>query len=306
MLAEFGVIPDVFDQATYSSPELGEVCLAQLLDVCREEAVVRDLCDGGWSDSVRHRVGLQRGAAKEVLETLVKEGRFRRCKQSLPHRAETDAEWYYEAIKSSQQQPLDLIVAGIPEQLGGYDPAVTAITKLSKSGWWQRRSNSVEVQRVTTDYLRVLRPLFQRAGAFMFVDPNIDERQLNYAEFSQLIRGLCGPGMMRRLEIHIAQKDTPTISEWRLRLQNCDRDLAKAKRSATVYVWPVNFHDRYLITNLTGIQLPYGFDIATRGVKETTWARLGRRERAAVELRFEPNAGRFGEVRCFSIGRDAQ
>lgn len=50
MLAEFGIIPDVFDKSTYSSPEFAEFCLAELLYLCREEAVVRDFCDGRWSE----------------------------------------------------------------------------------------------------------------------------------------------------------------------------------------------------------------------------------------------------------------
>ena len=78
--------------------------------------------------------------------------------------------------------------------------------------------------------------------------------------------------------------------------------LKKARRSADVFVWPENFHDRYLITDIVGILMPYGFDIATNGVKETTWVRLDRGGCQRIEQLFDPNGARFGEVRIFSIG----
>ena len=98
MLAELGIIPDVFDKSTYSSPELGDVCLAQLLDLCREEAVVRDFCNGRWSDQSSKQAERWHVATKEILETLGKEGRLRPFAQACPNTPEEDKEWYYETV----------------------------------------------------------------------------------------------------------------------------------------------------------------------------------------------------------------
>ena len=307
MLAEFGIIPDVFDRGSYSSPELGEVCLAQLLEVCREEAVVRDFCNGRWSEVLAQPAERWHTATKEVIEILYKERRLHRTAQYLPKMPEDDAEWYYEASASNEKMPLDMILAGSPASLGcADDPAVTPITKLNRSVWWQNRSFSMQVERQTSEYLKFLRPILRRASSFMFVDPHIDEEKPNYAEFCHLIRELGRPGTRPRIEIHIWQgKELSSIADLMKRLQNCNRELVKSRIEASVYSWPINFHDRYLITDLVGLQLPYGFDIATNNVKETTWGRLGRRDREAIELRFAPNVGRYGIPKSFTIGTAA-
>lgn len=49
--------------------------------------------------------------------------------------------------------------------------------------------------------------------------------------------------------------------------------LRKANSKIKVFVWD-DFHDRYLISNLGGIQMANGFDTST-GPRRTTWSRLG-------------------------------
>jgi hypothetical protein len=66
-------------------------------------------------------------------------------------------------------------------------------------------------------------------------------------------------------------------------------ELAKLAISAEVFVWD-DFHDRYLITDLFGIELSDGFDIAGNA-PVTTWALISRTDRDGVQREFEANRG---------------
>ena len=305
MIAEFAIVPDVFDQASYSSPELAEVCLERLFDACRTDAIVRDLFDGAWSLNLKKNLERWHPATKEIIETLGKERRLCPSPRALESLPEENAEWCHEAVASNKAS-LDMIVAADPAALGYEgDDAITLVARMHKTAWWQNRSSSVPVQRQTAAYLKTLRPILKRANAFMFVDPHIDERESNYAEFCHILRAIRQPTLAcsPRIEIHIWQgKELSNRSEWEARVHKTNDELKKARLSAEVFVWPVNFHDRYLVTDIVGISLPNGFDIDTKGLKETYWTRLGRKDREKVELNFEPNAGRYGVVRRFQIG----
>jgi hypothetical protein len=49
MLDEYALVPDIFDSSAYSNPAFIEMCLPHLKEPILREALVRDLCGGGWS-----------------------------------------------------------------------------------------------------------------------------------------------------------------------------------------------------------------------------------------------------------------
>ena len=51
LLAEYALTPDIFDSASYSNDEIGDVRLQQMKEVLLSEGLVRDLRDGRWSIS---------------------------------------------------------------------------------------------------------------------------------------------------------------------------------------------------------------------------------------------------------------
>jgi len=61
-------------------------------------------------------------------------------------------------------------------------------------------------------------------------------------------------------------------------------------------------HDRYLISDLVGINVPYGFDIATDPAETSTWSRLGPEERDNQQREFDPAFGIHRLVNYFDIG----
>lgn len=70
--------------------------------------------------------------------------------------------------------------------------------------------------------------------------------------------------------------------------------LRAAELQAEVFIWS-DFHDRYLISNLVGISLQNGFDVSPAPDDYTTWSRLGRDNRDAIQREFDP-AARPGEL----------
>ena len=303
MIAEFAIIPDVFDPKSYPSSDAAESSLHGLMAICREEAFVRDLYDGAWSRQFKQNLARWHASTKEVIETLVKENRLRRFPRKLQHLPGDDAEWCYEAASDRAKPAPDMIIAGDPATLGYEDDCITPVMKIHKTRWWQNRSSSVRVKRQTEDYLKTLGPILKHANLFMFIDPHVDEREQNYAEFSQILQKIGHHPRSPRIEIHIwGGKGTSSRSDWDARTQKTHEVLTKARLNAAVYVWSGNFHDRYLITDLVGISLPNGFDIATKNAKETNWARLGRNDREKTEMDFDLNGQRFGEANKFIIG----
>ena len=63
--------------------------------------------------------------------------------------------------------------------------------------------------------------------------------------------------------------------------------LLQSSLEVKVFAWD-DFHDRYLISDLVGIQMSNGFDTST-GPLKTIWSRIGRTDREDVERDFDAN-----------------
>ena len=63
------------------------------------------------------------------------------------------------------------------------------------------------------------------------------------------------------------------------------------------------FGDRYLISNLIGINLPHGFGISDPHDPHpiTTWTRLGRKDRDDIQREFDPASGRHKLQHRFTV-----
>jgi hypothetical protein len=76
--------------------------------------------------------------------------------------------------------------------------------------------------------------------------------------------------------------------------------MRSASISAEVFIWD-DFHDRYLISDLIGVSLPYGFDTTTDESSFTTWTRLGRHDRDDIQREFDPASGRHALRHRFRV-----
>jgi hypothetical protein len=144
----------------------------------------------------------------------------------------------------------------------------------------------------------------------MFIDPHLDPSRDGYAEFHQLLAAAYTREVKPRFELHRSLpyegngRDRRQFSfpETKELFRPLSDKLKKAKLKAEVFIWD-DFHDRYLITDLIGISVPYGFDISTRDSNElTTWTRLSSQNRDDIQKEFTPNAHRHRLVFQFDIG----
>jgi hypothetical protein len=128
----------------------------------------------------------------------------------------------------------------------------------------------------------------------MFIDPHLNPSQHRYREFSQLLLSTAGRIHSPLIEIHrvcyIGSGPSRTIlseDEWKSVFQGAwASELRSAGFSLEVFIWD-DFHDRYLISNLIGISVPYGFDTTTSLSSITTWTRLGRQDRDNIQREFD-------------------
>ncbi|MEB3146833.1 MAG: hypothetical protein VKL02_11960 [Cylindrospermopsis raciborskii 1523720] len=309
MLVEYALIPDIFDANCYDYPELCSLRIEYIKDVLLEEALVRDLRNGDWckyfqtcfkknGDSWPQR-------SKEIIKKLIKQNRLRRVPAIQETVPSNYLEWCHEAIISHEQEPLNGVITTQSVATAVSQPdLVVSIDKLSSAIWWQNRSPSIRLYRTTNDYLHHLQLVFCHANSIMFIDPYIDPVNDGYTEFNKLLTAIKKNDLPPVIEIHLchlAKSITKTEYEtdFRNKLSNV---IKKAGLTVEVFIWN-HFHDRYLISNLIGINLPHGFGISDPDTPNpiTTWTRLGRKDRDDIQREFDPASGRHKLQHRFTV-----
>jgi len=126
----------------------------------------------------------------------------------------------------------------------------------------------------------------------MFIDPYLNPMRTEYDVFEQLFEEIGNSSKKPAIEIHTSAKAEAVINDQEytgdLGKNFCDkwRTLAKKNRLVIeVYKWPA-FHDRFLITDLIGLSLPFGFQTTPNQAYKTIWTRLQRKHRDSVQSRF--------------------
>lgn len=297
MLDEYVLAPDIFDASAYSDPALIEAYLPFLKEPLLQEALVRDLCDGGWSQFCMANSGSLHRLCKEIVKKLSQNNRLRRiprCSSTVPL---SPADWCVEGLGTSAGETLTGIITSHNTKQGFQQGEVASIEKLTGTPWWQARSSSVTVDRKTADYQRVLHRVLMQARSLMFIDPNLDPSSYNYREFGQLLASAAGRAIKPHIEIHrsFCKGDGPTrkllktASECQPLFAPLHQSLESIGLSAEVFGWD-DFHIRLLISDLVGVNLEAGFDATTRLDDRTIWTRLGRADKDDWQRQFDPAA----------------
>jgi len=293
LLEEFAITPDVFDISFYSNEEVADVHLKHLKEVILNEALVRDLRKdkGSWTnvfnsqDRPWHKRGL------ELLKKLAVQNRICSFDAILAQDPVRDEDWCDEALASHSRIPLTGILTSSSLAKSFKDnPLVSSIDRLPNARWWQNRSPSIRLKRILKDYQDNLRVILQHSRSIMFIDPHLDPGLPRYNAFTTLFSSIplhrCAP----LIEIHrvcTGSGKNCSFPDWKKRFQeSLSKTLTKSGHSAEVFIWD-GFHDRYLISDLVGISLPYGFDTTLSPNNKTTWTRLGRSDRDDVQREFD-------------------
>lgn len=308
MLAEYALIPDVFAQSSYASPESCDRHLRNLKDGLISRGLVRNLHSGGWCNYVQKHSDRWDKRGRELLKKLKQQGRLcdiLPCTDELPENA---AAWCAEALASHAQVPLGGIVADETTAANhSDDDAVAPVTNLTEQTWWLGGKNSIELKRTTDAYLQALGPTLRHSNLIMLIDPHLDPTSRNYSGVVDLLRE-CGPRKPNPvIQIHRVcgtgsgrERQFPLLPEWKQRFDSVLGETVRRNGlNVEVFLWD-DFHDRYLVSNLIGILMPNGFDTDS---SITRWARLDREHRDSVEREFDPPSSPHKlEGRRFKIG----
>jgi hypothetical protein len=317
MLAEYAILPDVFDPTKHASGEACDRHLRALKDCVMSQAIVRNLHAGGWWRYMDENRGRWHMMGKELLKKLMKQGRLSdssKCSEDLP---DAPSAWCAEALASHSQSALDGIVAddATTNSLPAH-PLVSSVSNLGESAWWRGGRNSIELKRTMEDYLKALEVTLRHSNSLMFIDPHLDpnpddRNQKRYHDFPKLIEACGKRDTPIQIEIHRVCYSGSSESrvlrsngEWQQGFQNAlGNAVRKTGAKVEVFIWD-DFHDRYLISNLIGILLPNGFDVQTNATI-TRWARLDRDHQDSVQREFDPAAGKHQLRWRFTISTEA-
>ncbi len=296
LLAEYALTPAVFDVASYTSDEVGGLHLRALKEVLLDEGIVRNLRAGEWAKTFddSSRRWHQRG--KELLKKLWTQKRIVLADPATAAKPQSDADWCVEALASHSVRPLaGVIAADATAAQHARNTIVSSVSRLPSAPWWASRSPSLRLGRTRADYEMALAPVLRHANSLMFVDPFIDPTDRSqYSDLMKLLAGLGTRSIKPLVEIHRAawfggsNDKRPRVNDVVAALTPAITNIAmSAGLSLDVFLWD-EIHDRYLISDLVGIALPYGFGTTTKPGAETTWHRLGRKERDSVQRDFDP------------------
>lgn len=176
-------------------------------------------------------------------------------------------------------------------------PLVSAVDRLAAVPWWSNRGPSIRLDRKLADYSAALSLVLRHANHVMFIDPHLDPAKKGYVDFPSLFRLAAGRSPVPRIEIHRVCYSGSGKARMIVPLGALEATFRQAfvpvlthGLSIEVFVWD-DFHDRYVISNLVGISVPNGFDVAS-GTARTTWTRLGRQDRDDLQREFDPASGR--------------
>lgn len=327
LLADYAITPGVFAVDSYSDVNTCRMAIVLIEELLLKEGLVRDLRRGEWRrlfeanrNQYRYRFG------KELIKTLIKQNRLIEFASVLLNKPTDDQDWCEEALGTQGELPFSGGVITTESAKNVY-PHNSLVEKIDRdASWWTSRSESIRIKRTIEDYKNHLDLVLRYSNSLMFVDPYLDPTKREYLEFYELLIRAGERVSSRKksliIEIHRGNHERSELGQDGKvdikKLENnfrssLESDLSSAKLKVKVFVWG-HFHDRYLISDLMGISLPYGFSTlpphrfhAKRNppLRYTLWTRLNRTHRDAVQRDFDPASNRRHDLHSH-VGRPHQ
>ncbi|MFL9925055.1 hypothetical protein PQR62_12325 [Herbaspirillum lusitanum] len=293
MLREFAFSPDVFFPEAFgvkgangefiAAENHGHVALVVLWKGIERFGVIRDLADGNWGRTLENRREGLHIRSRELLKKLLRDGRIVKTVASGVSPPVAEMGWLLEALASHAADPEISQFFGTddfcgPLKAADYQHLPKGISKIPFCSPFSGDGCSIKVDRNVAAYISTLRPLIKYSRSLMFIDPYLDLQSANYKDFLILLREIAAVNPGIDIELHRQIKPTQgekllSASEWKNRLHDAVAiDPVLKILKIKVFIWD-EFHDRYLISNLMGISVPYGFDTTKKG-DATRWSML--------------------------------
>ena len=293
MLHEFAFSPDIFfptafgvktDQGAFIPGEAhGHLALASLWKGIERFGVIRDLSNGKWGNALDERKEDLHVRSRELLKKLRVNGRVVPAAAQNQGSPTAEGEWLAEALASHIGDPKITQFFGTDEfcaslRASEHEDLPRGISKIPFCAPFSGGGYSIKVDRNVVAYINVLKPLIKYSRSLMFIDPYLDLEAANYQDFLILLKEIAtiNPGV--DIELH---RQIKTVNGGQLRSagswkksfdQVLNADPVLKSLNIKVFIWD-EFHDRYLVTNLMGISVPYGFD-TTKKNEATRWSML--------------------------------
>jgi hypothetical protein len=306
LLCEYAVTPDVFDIASYSNEEEGTARFEYLKDVFLEEVVLRNLRNGEWLSFLKHNERSWHRRGKELLMKMEKQNRLLLSENALPVAPSNDVGWCREALASHEINPSAGVISTVKVANDiGPNPILARIDRLGSSPTWTARSSSERLARNEADYEEQLHLIMKCANSVMLIDPHLDPTKDRYGHVLRLLLLAQDRRFPPLIEIHRVKSgpNPPAVdsAEWENRFRNeWGTGLSDAGLHVEVFIWDKH-HDRYLITDLIGIQMANGYDISKKPNDITTWCRMSRKARDDIQREFDPASHRHNLIHRFVI-----
>lgn len=293
MLSEFAFSPDVFFSTAFGVRDLqgnfipaedhGQLALASLWKGVERFGVIRDLGGGAWGKVLEARQNDLHIRSRELLKKLRINGRVvPAARQNVASPAD-EMGWLAESMASHASDPSLTQFFGTDEfcasvKSADYQQLPKGISKMPFCPPFSGGGCSVKVERKFSSYLNALRPLIKYSRSLMFIDPYLDLGADNYSYFMNFLREVATINPDVYIELHRQIKTGQGVprrsaSDWKKSFGDVlETDPVVSALKIKIFIWD-EFHDRYLISNLMGISIPYGFDITAK--KEATrWSML--------------------------------
>jgi len=310
LLRDYAITPDVFDVTSYSSKEVAGLHVNNIREVVMTEGLVRDLRTGEWRALFVNDGRPWHPRAKELVKKLATQGRLVEFPPASPASPVEDREWCAEALASHEYEAVTggvIVTEPVKEAYLG-EVLVERVDQLAKAPWWSGRSPSVRLLRSLPEYQRHLGPILRCANSLQFIDPHLDPGRHGYRELPVLLSGAGARTPAPLIELHRVCYEGSGPARRILDIRELERafrdvlatPLRTAGLDAEVFIWD-DFHDRYLLSNLTGISLPNGFDTTRNPRDVTTWTRLGRAEHDDIQREFDVASNRHALRGRFKI-----
>jgi len=312
MLREFAFSPDVFFPSAFGvrtaegefipAENHGHLALASLWKGIERFGVIRDLADGSWGRALDDRREDLHARSRELLKKLRLDGRIVPTAAYMAGSPAAEMEWLAEALASHKAEPEIAQFFGTDEfchslKAADHQQLPRGISKIPFCSPFSGGGCSIKVDRNVAAYANALRPLIKYSRSLMFIDPYLDLQAANYQDFLVLLKDIAtiNPGVDIELHRQIRTVQSGQLRSARDWKQSFDQvltaDPVLKNLSVKVFIWD-EFHDRYLISNLMGISVPYGFD-TTKKVEATRWSMLSPQDANDVREEFTEGDPQF-------------
>ena len=232
-----------------------------------------------------------------IVESAIKKRRF----LSRGRTYDGAASWVECAMREHRRLPFRAVVSGYES-----DPRPGCLgvdADLSENDAWHPQM-SVTVDRSTAGLVGAIAPMLRLSRQVILIEPHFD---IGRRAFTEPIRALLRaassqPPRLEEVHLHMANRSNGFYAFLKSNHLVDLEQMVPAGVTARVYLWETDvipsgpnardaLHDRFLITDIGGVQIGWGFDV--RPGSKTTISLLDDLTRRELEASVSPDGRRF-------------